>query len=150
MMSPSTSSGPAVAISPFRGGRVQSSASRLPPMARAKCSVSRFQRADEHALDVGVGNRPRRAGARLIVQALETGTQAARHLLTVRSLAYSFRATTLLAKPSPHSKTSRARRARCGLARARFANEISVGRSASVDLFHFLQGHDTRGRRENW
>src|SRR5438128_10722665 len=80
----------------------------------------------------------------------------------------SFRATTLLARPSPHSKTSRARRARWGRVRERFANEVSVARSGfvsttgavgrpvrmpvlllrqageSCDLFHFLQGQDTR------
>src|SRR5262245_16463418 len=80
----------------------------------------------------------------------------------------SFCATTVLARPSLQSSTTRARRAKCGRVRARFVSAINVVRSASVntrgafgrpvrmpvllvnqtgqscELFRFLQGQDTR------
>jgi hypothetical protein len=95
-----------------------------------------------------------------------------RHLLTVWARTCSFRATTLLARPSPHSRISRARRANCGCVRERSASDSNASCSACVsssgafgrpahvlsplveepreprDLFHSLQGQDTSISRD--
>src|SRR6266478_1700177 len=95
-----------------------------------------FQGLNHHLLDLGIAYLAGRSWPGLVVESFQARAfkKRERHLPTMPSEARIFRATVLLSSPSAQANTRRARRARSGWLRARWASDCNRSRSSSVNI----------------